>query len=235
MSVVSGSAVSSRIPQRAAPLREEVVRLLRQEILDQELTPGQRITEASLCDRFGVSRTVIRESLRQLESESLITLLPNRGPIVTVLSRRDIDSLYEVRRCLEGLAGELFAERATDKEVEDLVAHHDLMCRGFLRGGIAERGQLKEEFYRLLLEGAHNPVLTASLHGVHARVAVFRHYAFQDDERARQALTEVTAIVDACARQRDPAAARAACEDHIARAVVLAIEEYSRRVPQMEH
>jgi DNA-binding GntR family transcriptional regulator len=233
MSVISGSAVTSRIAQRAAPVREEVVRLLRQEILDQELKPGQRITEAALCERFGVSRTVIRESLRQLESESLITLLPNRGPIVTVLSRRDIESLYEVRRCLEGLAGELFAQRASDTEVRALLAHHALMCRRLVRGDLAERGRLKEEFYRLLLEGARNPVLTASLQGLHARVAVFRHYAFEDDQRAEQALAEVTAIVEACARRRDPAAARAACEDHIVRAGLLAIEEYGRRVPQM--
>ncbi|WP_426245393.1 GntR family transcriptional regulator [Nocardioides sp. LHG3406-4] len=233
VSGVSGDETSHRIEAHAAPLRQEVVRLLRQEILDQVLVPGQRITEASLCERFGVSRTVVRESLRHLESESLITLLPHRGPIVTVLSRHDIESLYEVRRNLEGLAGELFAQRATQTIVEAMLVHIDVMRAQMPDADVADRGRLKDEFYRLLLAGADNPVLTTALHGLHARVAVFRHYAFQDDEKVVNALQEVATIVHAAAEQRDPAAARRACEDHIERAGRLAVEEYGRRVPHM--
>lgn len=233
MTFASGSSTRSLVPQHAAPLRHEVARLLRAEILDQTLTPGQRITEAYLCERFGVSRTVIREALRQLESESLITLLPNRGPIVTVLSRHEIESLYEVRRSMEGLAGELFARRASEGLAESLRCHFSVMQNRLLPGDLAERGKLKEEFYRMLLEGADNPVLTATLHGIHARVAVFRYYAFQDDGRVARTLIELAAIVHAAADLRDPATARKACEDHIERAGHLAVEEYSRRVPQM--
>jgi DNA-binding GntR family transcriptional regulator len=222
-----------RIARHAAPLRQEVVRLLRQEILDQSLLPGQRITEAFLCERFGVSRTVVREALRQLESERLITLLPNRGPIVTVLSRREIESLYEVRRSLEGLAGELFARRAPAATAVAMLSHLDVMRARLLPADLEERGRLKDEFYRLLLEGAGNPVLTTTLHGTHARVAVFRHYAFQDDARVRNTWAELAAIVHAAAELRDPIAARKACENHIERAGRLAVEEYSRRVPQM--
>jgi DNA-binding GntR family transcriptional regulator len=131
------------------------VRLLSQDILDQELLPGQRITEGSLGERFGVSHTVIRESLRQLETENLITLLPNRGPVVTVLSRHEIESLYEVRRSLEGLAGELFAERASPGLAESMLCHFSVMQERLLPGDPAERGKLKDEFYRLLLEGDH--------------------------------------------------------------------------------
>jgi DNA-binding GntR family transcriptional regulator len=233
MTFASGSGTRGKIAQHAAPLRHEVVRLLREEILDQTLQPGQRITEGYLCERFGVSRTVIREALRQLESESLITLLPNRGPIVTVLSRHEIESLYEVRRSLEGLAGELFAQRASEGLAESLRCHFSVMQDRLLPGDLAERSKLKEEFYRMLLEGADNTVLATTLHGIHARVAVFRHYAFQDDGRVAHTLVELAAIVHAAAELRDPAAARKACEDHIERAGRLAVEEYARRVPQM--
>jgi DNA-binding GntR family transcriptional regulator len=233
MTLASGSGTRGQIPQYAAPLRQEVVRLLREEILDQTLQPGQRITEAYLCERFGVSRTVVREALRQLESESLITLLPNRGPIVSVLSRHEIESLYEVRRSLEGLAGELFARRASDGLAESLVCHYSVMQDRLPPADLAERGKLKEEFYRMLLEGADNPVLTTTLHGIHARVAVFRRYAFQDDARVAHTLDELATIVHTAAELRDPVAARKACEDHIERAGRLAVEEYSRRVPQM--
>lgn len=233
MTGISDGTHGQGIARPAAPLREEVVRLLRQEILDQDLLPGQRITEASLCERFGVSRTVIRESLRHLESERLITLLPNRGPIVTVLSRHEIESLYEVRRNLEGLAGELFARRASDGLAESLRCHVGAMQERMLAGDLAERGKLKEEFYRMLLDGADNPVLTTTLHGIHARVAVFRHYAFSNELRVRDILLELAAITRAAAELRDPELARRACEDHIERAGRIAIAEYARRVPEM--
>jgi len=233
MTLTTQTGTPGRVNPHAAPLRQEVVRLLRQEILDQLVAPGQRLTEAFLCDRFGVSRTVIREALRQLESESLITLLPNRGPIVSVLSQRDIESLYEVRGGLEGLAGELFAQRASDEVARAMCEHLTLMQDQMLPSDLARRGELKDEFYRLLLLGAGNPVLETTLQGIHARIGVFRHYAFQDDRRVAHAVDELAVIVDAAARRRDPAAARQACEDHIRRAGRLAVDEYCRRVPQM--
>jgi DNA-binding GntR family transcriptional regulator len=233
MTFASGNGTRGKIAQHAAPLRHEVVRLLREEILDQTLQPGQRITEGYLCERFGVSRTVIREALRQLESESLITLLPNRGPIVTVLSRHEIESLYEVRRSLEGLAGELFARRATSGLAESLCCHFSVMRERMPAADVTERGKLKDEFYRMLLDGADNPILTTTLHGIHARVAVFRHYAFSDDARVANTLVELAKIVHAAAELREPVAARKACEDHIDRAGELAIAEYARRVPTL--
>ena len=98
---------------------------------------------------------------------------------------------------------------------------------------LAERCELKNSFYRLLLDGADNPVLTMTLSGIHARIAVFRHYAFQDDTRVAIALEELASIVHAAAGLRDPDAARKACEDHIGRAAELAIAEYASRVPAM--
>jgi DNA-binding GntR family transcriptional regulator len=218
------------ITQRAAPLRQQVVELLRQEILDDVLHPGQRLLENTLCERYGVSRTVIREALRQLESEHLITMLPNRGPIVTVLTAHDIQNLYEVRGTMEGLAGRLFAERATAEQAEALVALIGRMEDTYLRGTVESRGEAKDEFYELLLNGAANDVLRASLRGVHSRIGIFRHFAFVDDERVRISMEELRKIVTAAAVTRDPLAARTACEEHIRLAGELAIIEYDKHV-----
>lgn len=222
---------SSRIVERhAAPLRQEVVRLMRQEILEGTLRPGERLRENALCGRYGVSRTVVREAMRQLESESLITLLPNRGPIVTVLTVKDIESLYEVRRKLEGLAGELFASNASDAQARALISHVDRMNTTYLNGDVASRGEAKDDFYRLLMEGAGNPVLDASLQGIHARIGIFRHYAFIDEKRVALSMQELRLIVNAAAVMRDPDAAGRACEEHIALAGRLAVMEYKQRL-----
>lgn len=220
----------SVIRQQAAPLRQRVVEILRQEILDDVLHPGERLLENTLCERYGVSRTVIREAMRQLESERLITMLPNRGPIVTVLTVDDIEALYEVRRALEGLAGELFAERATAHEASALVAHLRDMDASYLHGTLESRGVAKDEFYRLLLDGTHNPVLRSSLSGVHTRIGILRHYAFLDEDRVAVSMHELNRIVHAAAELRDPAQARRTCEEHILGAGRMAIVEYRKHV-----
>ncbi len=96
-------------------------------------------------------------------------------------------------------------------------------------GDLPLREQLKERFYELLLTGAANPVLASTLAGIHARIGIFRNYAFQDDRRVMLSLQELRCITDAAARDRDPDAARRACEEHIRRAARLAVEEHLRR------
>ncbi|MBN9168823.1 MAG: GntR family transcriptional regulator, partial [Microbacterium sp.] len=164
--------------------------------------------------------------LRQLETEYLITLIPNRGPIVTVLEQHDIESLYEVRTALEGLAGELFARRASDAQAAALRAQLDVMETAYLHGTLASREQSKEEFYRLLLEGTGNEMLAGQLQGVHTRIGLFRRLAFVDEARIEISMAELRRIVDAAAVRRDPRAARDACEHHIRLAGELAVTAY---------
>jgi len=218
------------VQRQAAPVRQQVLVGLREEIFEGRHAPGERLRENDLCASYGVSRTVIREVLRQLESESLISVVPGRGPIVAVLTKRDIESLYEVRATLEGLAASLFATRASDGQAERLIAHLAEMEDTYLRGTLASREQSKSEFYTLLLEGADNDVLTAQLAGVHTRIGLFRRYAFLDDARVAQSFEELCVIVRAAAVDRDAEAARAASVHHIELAGRLAIIEYERRV-----
>lgn len=222
-------AGSTVIARTAAPLRQQVVRLVREDILEGGLVPGQRLIESALCETYGVSRTVIREALRQLESEHLISVVPNLGPIVTVLTEKEIRSIYVVRAALEGLAGRLFAENATDSQCTKLKKLGDRLDKEYRKGNIESREHIKAEFYTLLTEGSDNAVLAESLSSMHARIAMFRRFAFVDESRIEPSIAELETIIDAAAVTRDGDAAAAACEHHIQLAGELAIAEYMKR------
>ncbi|QJU52593.1 GntR family transcriptional regulator [Herbiconiux sp. KACC 21604] len=225
---------SAKIERHAAPLRLQVVRMLREDILEGVLAPGDRLLENALCDSYGVSRTVVREALRQLETESLITMLPGRGPIVTVLEKHDIQALYQVRAALEGLAAELFARDASVEQAARMRALIESMESRYLHGTVETREESKEEFYSLLLEGAGNAVLESQLRGVHTRIGLFRRYAFVDEHRVAISMEELRQIVRELAVTRDPAAARRASEHHIQLAGELAVLEYTKRLQHTE-
>src|SRR6185503_17938764 len=98
----------------------QTVAKLREAILSGVFQPGERLLEQSLCERMGVSRTSVREALRRLEAERLITITPNRGPSVTEISWDDARAIYEVRALLEGEAAARFAERASARDLSEM-------------------------------------------------------------------------------------------------------------------
>src|ERR1700710_663202 len=106
----------------AAPLREQVIAALRQAILDFQLQPGQRLVERELIEQLGVSRTTIREALRELTSEGLVTVVPPKGAGGATPTLDDAIDLYEVRAALESLVVQRFVERASDAQVDRLEA-----------------------------------------------------------------------------------------------------------------
>ena len=217
------------IERTAAPLRQQVVKHIREEILSGRLVAGQRLVENVLCDTLGVSRTVIREALRQLESEHLICVLANAGPIVTVLTEGEIRSIYVVRAALEGLSGKLFALNASTNQCKSLIKLRDRLDKEYRKGDVDSREDIKADFYHQLLAGAQNDVLTESLRSIHARIAIFRRFAFVDPARIEPSISELETIINAAARDRDPVTAQSACEHHIILAGDLAIMEYAKR------
>ena len=122
------------VPKKAtSPLRprlslhDEVVARLRDMILDGELPPGEWIAEMKLCNDLSISRTPLREALKVLASENLITLLPNRGAVVTDIRVEEIVELFEIMDALEALVGRLAVERASDADIAALQAMHKTM------------------------------------------------------------------------------------------------------------
>src|SRR3954453_2834497 len=104
----------------AAPVREQVVDQLRQAIVEMRLKPGQRLVERELIEQTGVSRTTIREVLRQLTAEGLVMTIPQKGAVVMVPSAQEAADLYEVRATLEALAGRRFVRNADDAAIKAL-------------------------------------------------------------------------------------------------------------------
>ena len=140
-----GSAdASMRVARNSLTLRERTTEVLRHAIIDHRLPPGTHLKERELCDMLGVSRTSVREALRHLESEHLITTVPHRGPIVVTLTVDDARDLYKVRSALEGLVGELFATHASDDEIAELCRFARLMAEENLFVMLAASGLLTQ-------------------------------------------------------------------------------------------
>src|SRR5262245_5016510 len=119
--IKGGLEPTAAIRKLAAPLRLQVLDSLREAIIAGRLAPGRRLTERELIEMLGVSRTVVREALRQLESEGLIANIPNKGPVVRELTPDEARDLYAIRSSLEGLAARLFVENADDAKVKELA------------------------------------------------------------------------------------------------------------------
>ena len=124
---LSDSWASEPVGRVAAPLREQVTDSIRQAILDFSLQPGQRLVERELMERLEVSRTTIREAIRELSAEGLVTVVPQKGAIVTAPSLEDAVDLYEVRASLESLVVQRFVERASDDQVARLTGAVDYL------------------------------------------------------------------------------------------------------------
>src|SRR5271169_4894481 len=129
-----GIAESLRVERAPAPIRSRVLDNLRQAILDHKLAPGQRLIERELVELTGVSRTSVREALRELAAEGLVTVIPNKGTVVTSVSAEEARQLYQVRSALEGLAGRLFAENATQAQRTALVRAQKRIARLTTKG-----------------------------------------------------------------------------------------------------
>ena len=150
----------------AAPLREQVFDVLRQAILDADLQPGQRLIERQLVEDLGVSRTTVREGRSaRLASEGLVTVIPQRGAIVSVLSSAEAADIYEMRIALESLAVERFVERAAAPEqVRELRCGAGGYARAVRhKAGEADALRAKDAFYEVLLAGANSPPLAETL------------------------------------------------------------------------
>jgi DNA-binding GntR family transcriptional regulator len=101
-------------------LHDELATRLRDMIVNGELKPAQKIPEAELCERFGVSRTPMREALKVLAAEGLINLLPNRGAVVAKITQQEIDELFPIMGALEALAGELACARIDEPALVEI-------------------------------------------------------------------------------------------------------------------
>lgn len=212
-----------RVERIAAPLRHSVTESIRYAIAIGRFKGGDRMPERELCEMTGVSRTLIREALRQLESEGLIEVLPHRGPVVARLTAEQARDIYQVRILLEGLACQLFAERASDAQRQALDQAFDKLKASFGDADPLARLHAKNQFYDSLIDGSGNSALGLSLKMLNARIMLLRATSLQAPGRSRDSLAELEGLM-AALKTRDGAAAKRAAEKHVENAARAALE-----------
>jgi len=193
---------------------QDAYSLLLQAIDDGTFKPGDRLVESELAERFGVSRTPIREALQRLETQSLLTR-DGRSLIVASLDHNQLAELYIVRAELEGLAARLAAKHATVEEVRvlrDMVTEDRILIND-----PKALSRANKRFHKQIHLASHNRFLVRQLDLVHRSMALLATTSLEAEGRGEEALTEHTAMVDAIARG-DGEAADAALRKHISHA-----------------
>lgn len=210
--------LSLEVGRVAAPLREQVLAVLRRAIVEQRFRPGHHLVERELVEQVGVSRTTIREVLRQLDAEGLVASIPNKGTVVAVPTVEEAVELYEIRSALESLAARSFVERASGDQVRELRAAFREIERVVREaGGARALLAAKDGFYDVLLEGAGNRSVRSILARLHARVSLLRTTSLSQPGRPAEAVRELRTIVRAI-EARDGEGAARACARHVERA-----------------
>lgn len=201
-------------PIERPTLHGTLVERLRDLITEGELPPGSKINEKQLCEAFDVSRTPLREALKVLASEGLVTLAPNRGATVTPITQKDLDEVFPILMALEGLAGELACEMMTDATVERLRALQERMEAQYAAGNLTAYFQLNQQIHETILEASENQALIATHRALAGRVRRARYVANLSPERWRRAVEEHAAILKAI-EARDGSAVSALLKQHL--------------------
>lgn len=213
---------SLSVLRQAAPIREQVVSNLRRAIIDGQFQPGDRLIERELCALMEVSRTSIREALRQLEVEGLVENIPNKGIIVGTVTRSEAEDIYQVRAALEGLAGSLYAERATVEGIAALQQAMQAIEEAYQQADERALLHAKNQFYDVLLRGCGNTAIAPLLLSLHDRVAFLRSLSLSQPGRPAKSVAEVRHILHAI-EQHDPEKAAIACREHVQNAAKAAL------------
>ena len=211
-SVARVSAAAAKKEQHYASLSELVYQKMREAIQQGALRPGQRIMEIEVAEWLKVSRTPVREALRRLESDGMLTLEPRTGLVVASLSRQAMLELYVMREVLEGTAARLCARHASDLEVmelEELVKREER-----LQGDFEELVRHNRLFHEAVHRGAHNRYLEKSLSAVNDSMWLLGKSQMLLPHRAKGALAEHGELL-AAIRKRDPDAAEEAARGHV--------------------
>jgi DNA-binding GntR family transcriptional regulator len=200
------------IPRR--PLHEEAVGRLRELIVQGELPPGERLNERLLCQQLGISRTPLREAIKLLASEGLVSLLPNRGAQVAPLEAARLAETLCVMGALEALAGELACKHAPDAQIAEVAALHAEMVAKHARGDLASYFRYNQAIHLKIVEASGNATLAHTYRQLNANVLRARYMANLSRERWDEAVREHEKIL-AALTARDASRLRRLLEDHL--------------------
>jgi DNA-binding GntR family transcriptional regulator len=205
-------AAAPEIPRRY--LHEEVADRLRALILAGELEPRARINELELTERFGISRTPLREAIKILATEGLLELLPNRGSRVASITLSEIDEMAEVIAGLEATAGDLAARLVTPAEIAAIEAKHRLMVEAWRAQNAPVYFQYNREIHEAIIAAARNATLQSLYASLSGRIQRARYSAHKTPEQWAKAVDDHVAMI-ALLKAGDAEALSRLMRDHV--------------------
>lgn len=189
--------------ERHQTLREKILETIREAILKGTLKPGEKVAEPELAERFGISRTPIREAFRQLESEGYLTVVPRKGAVVAALSERDVQEFYAIKSILEGYAASLAARKLTEKELERLETVNRKLRHLAEEGDVRSFYRVHNEFHEIFLKAADNSKLYELIHQLGMKFNRLRMASLSVSGRMEISVDEHEKLLDAF-RRKDP-------------------------------
>ena len=188
------------VARELSSLRHQATDRLRAAILAGRFAPGQRLVERELWQSLGISRPVLREALQHLQAEGLIRIIPHKGPLVATIDLDEARAIYEVRRSLEGLAGEGFARHASNEQVARLRAALQYLHTPAASADTAALLAAKNAFYAVLLEGCGNQVVGQILTQLNNRVTLLRRLSLSQASSNSRPSSRRSRRMTRCAR-----------------------------------
>jgi DNA-binding GntR family transcriptional regulator len=198
------------------PLYEDVAEHLRAQIFAHELAPGSWLDEQSLAQQFGISRTPMREAIKVLASEGLVTTKMNRGAYVTEVDRRDLEQIFTVLSLLEGQAAKETASKATEEELNLLDDLHHRLEKAAADRDVEQFFEINVKFHELIQDIASNTWMNGVIADLRKVLKLQRRDSLTRTGRLQNSLLEHREILQAILK-RDPTAAEAAMRKHLAR------------------
>jgi len=192
------------------PLRDVVFNTLRQAILTGELKPGERLMEIHLANRLGVSRTPIREAIRKLELEGLVTMIPRRGAEVAQITEKSMNDVLEVRRAVDALCVELACDRITEEELEALKAACDAFERAVRTKDLKEIAKADVKLHDIIVQATGNKRLVQLVNNLSEQMYRYRFEYIKDFTQHEKLVDEHRIIYESIVKKDKETACEAA-------------------------
>ena len=206
----------------SAPLRSKIIEAIRDAIEHGILKPGSRLIEKDLCERLEVSRTSLREALRELEAEGIVARVSARGLTVVKISLHDAANIYRIRAQIEALIFQQFTENATNAQLIVLDNIYNELISAYNQGTFIAISQAKANWHNYICEIAQNQIARNILSRLTLRTAQLRNRSVVRKERQKQSIVELRILMEAI-KKRDAIAAGEAARLHVMNASASAL------------
>lgn len=191
-----------RATEKHLTLREKILENIRDAIISGSMVPGSRVSEPELAERYGISRTPIREAFRQLESEGYLTVIPRKGAVVSSFAQKDVEEFYAIKSILEGYAARRACRNLTEREIDRLESINERLAEMAQQDDVRHFFRVHNDFHDLFIKAADNEKLRDMINGLVTRFQRLRLMSLSLPGRMSQSVQEHRKII-AAFRARD--------------------------------